>query len=164
MQAMDDLERCAADDPDEAVVGRAARDAVSEWAGWRAEDQAHVRGLVTGGKHPVRMRPDFVIRDEDGDIRLVGDAKWKVGTPSQSDIYQLTAYQLADDVPGFLTYPAQDGTVAIRYTVRDRFPLSLIELPTDATTPSYDAFTGRLRHRMRVEIADLIERDEGGPE
>lgn len=140
----------------EAVVERAAREAVGQRESWSVEGQAHVQGLVTGGKHPVRMRPDFLVRDDAGAARLVGDAKWKVGTPRQADIYQLTAYQLADDVPGLLVYPAQDGAVATQYTVRDRFPLRLIELPTDADVSSYEAFTELLAERMQRELFGLV--------
>lgn len=136
----------------ETVVERAARNAVNARDEWRVEGQAHVRGLITGGKHPVRMRPDFVVRDESDDVMLVGDAKWKVGTPSQSDIYQLTAYQLADDVPGLLVYPGQGDTVATQYTVREQFPLRLIELPTDASVESYEEFSKLLENSLREEI------------
>jgi 5-methylcytosine-specific restriction enzyme subunit McrC len=103
------------------------------------------------------MRPDFILHDVNDEVLLVGDAKWKVGTPSQSDIYQLTAYQLADDVPGLLVYPGQDGTVATQYTVREQFPLQLIELPTDADTESYAEFTHLLEESLRSEISQLVE-------
>jgi 5-methylcytosine-specific restriction enzyme subunit McrC len=136
----------------EAVVERAAREAVRERHGWDVEGQALIRGLLSGGKHPVRMRPDFVVRDETDTVRLVGDAKWKLGTPSQADLYQLTAYQLADDVPGRLIYPAQDGAVATQYLVRDQFPLRLVELPTDAHTDSYAEFIELLEEQMRGEL------------
>lgn len=141
----------------EAVVERAAREAVSDSGVGYVEGQAHIRGLVTGGEPPVRMRPDFVVRGDSEEVRLVGDAKWKLGTPSQADIYQLTAYQLADDVPGLLVYPAQDGSVATQYTVRDRFPLRLIELPTDADVGSYEAFADLLEERMRREISGIVQ-------
>lgn len=145
----------------EAVVERAAREAISEHTGWTVEGQAQVRGLITGGKYPVRMRPDFVVRDESGTVQLVGDAKWKVGRPSQSDIYQLTAYQLADDVPGLLIYPHQGGSTATQYTVRERFPLQLIELPTDAETASYGEFVETLRSTMFSEMAGKISSLDG---
>lgn len=143
----------------EAVVERATREAISNHVGWIVEGQAQVKGLITGGKYPVRMRPDFVVRDDTGEIQLVGDAKWKVGRPSQSDIYQLTAYQLADDVPGLLVYPGQDGSTATQYTVRERFPLKLIELPTDAKTPSYDKFIDLLTEKMLSEVSDKLDKE-----
>jgi len=136
----------------EAVIERAARNAVDARDEWHVEGQANVRGLITGGKHPVRMRPDFLVRDEEDDVTLVGDAKWKVGTPSQADIYQLTAYQLADDVPGLLVYPGQAGTVTTQYTVREQFPLRLIELPTDASVSSHEEFSTLLEDSLREEI------------
>jgi 5-methylcytosine-specific restriction enzyme subunit McrC len=139
----------------EAVVERAARSAVSAHSEWHVEGQAHVRGLIKGGKHPVRMRPDFVVRNVESDALLVGDAKWKVGSPSQADIYQLTAYQLADDVPGLLVYPGQGGSVATQYTVRERFPLRLVELPTDASVSSYEDFSTLLEDSLRSEIEEL---------
>jgi 5-methylcytosine-specific restriction enzyme subunit McrC len=140
----------------EAVVERAAREAVSGYDGWTVEGQAHVKGLVTGGKHPVRMRPDFVVRDDSETVQLVGDAKWKVGTPSQADIYQLTAYQLADDVPGLLVYPSQGGSTATQYTVRGQFALRLIELPTDAEVDSYNEFGRLLEEKMLSEISSKM--------
>lgn len=136
----------------EAIVERAAREVVRERQGWDVEGQAQIRGLLSGGKHPVRMRPDFVVRDETDTVRLVGDAKWKLGTPSQADLYQLTAYQLADDVPGRLIYPAQDGTVATQYLVRDQFPLRLVELPTDVQTDSYAEYIELLEEQLRSEL------------
>jgi 5-methylcytosine-specific restriction enzyme subunit McrC len=113
----------------EAVVERAATEAVTDSA-WSVDFQSRINGLVTGGPPAVNMYPDFVIRDDDGQVRLVGDAKWKTGSPSQSDIYQMTSYQLVDDVPGLLLYPSQDGAMTTDYRVDDRFSLYLRELPT----------------------------------
>ena len=141
----------------ESVVERAARDAVAEVEGWSVEGQAEVRGLITGGKYPVRMKPDFVVRDEEGEVVLVGDAKWKVGTPKQSDFYQMTAYQLADEVPGTLVYPAQGGKNLTEYVVREEYPLRLIELPTDEAGMTYEDFVGTLRDSMLDEFADLTQ-------
>ncbi|MFC6875417.1 McrC family protein [Halobellus marinus] len=113
----------------ESVVERAATEGVTD-AAWSVEAQSHITGLVTGGPPTVNMYPDFVIRDDDGQVRLVGDAKWKTGSPSQSDIYQMTSYQLVDDVPGLLLYPSQDGAMTTDYRVDDRLSLYLRELPT----------------------------------
>jgi len=87
---------------------------------------------------------------------LVGDAKWKVGTPSQADIYQLTAYQLADDVPGLLVYPSQDGAMATEYTVREQFPLRLVELASDVDVASYQEFTRLIESGMQSELLGLL--------
>ena len=145
----------------ESVVERAAREAVSEPEDWSVEGQAQVRGLVTGGKYPVRMRPDFVVRDELGEPVLVGDAKWKVGTPKQSDIYQITAYQLADDVPGLLVYPAQGSRNVTEYTVMDEHSLRLIELPTDKRGLTYEGFIENLSESVRDELSELTHLGEG---
>ncbi len=138
----------------ERVVERAAEEAVTE-SSWRVEEQARIGGLVTGGTPTVNMYPDFVLRDETGDVRLVGDAKWKTGTPSQSDIYQMTSYQLADDVPGLLLYPSQNGTIETEYQIDDRLLLHLRELPTDYETTDVTSLSQELGDTLRTEFKIL---------
>jgi 5-methylcytosine-specific restriction enzyme subunit McrC len=88
------------------------------------------KNLVTSDKHTVRIRPDILVRDEMGQVQRVGDAKWKLGKPSNSDFYQLTSYQLAFDAPGILFYPEQDGDIASENVVTGGYPLHLVEVPT----------------------------------
>ena len=143
----------------EAVVERAFRDAVNqtaEWDGWQVVGQANVTGLVTGGTPRVQMQPDFVVRNPDGEVVFTGDAKWKTGTVRQDDIYQLTAYQLADDVPGALVYPGQDGAVETEYTVRDRYPMAVHELPTSTDVEDFPAFCATLTQSAKSLLQELI--------
>ncbi len=140
----------------ERVVERAAGDALADTL-WQIEPQARIGGLVTGGTPTVNMHPDFVLRDENGDVRLVGDAKWKTGRPSQSDIYQMTSYQLADDVPGVLLYPSQNGTTETAYQVDDRLALHLRELPTGYDATDLKSFSQKLSGMLKTEFISLIE-------
>lgn len=143
----------------EAVVERAFRDAVEQddrWDEWWVEGQANVTGLVTGGTPRVRMRPDLVVRNDDDEVVFTGDAKWKTQTVRQSDIYQLTAYQLADDVPGTLVYPGQNGAVETEYTVRGRYPMVVHELPTSAAVDSYGEFCSTLADDVTSLLAELV--------
>lgn len=138
----------------EAVVEQAARDAVSN-SDWTVEAQSRIRRLVTGGPPRINMYPDFVLRDGDGNLRLVGDAKWKTGTISQSDVYQMTSYQLADDVPGILVYPSQNGNLETEYEIDGRLPLHAVELPTACSTDNFDEFTTRLSTALKTEFERL---------
>jgi 5-methylcytosine-specific restriction enzyme subunit McrC len=135
----------------EQVVERAAQDALSD-SPWRVEDKAQIDGLVTGGTPRVRMYPDFVVRDECDDIQLVGDAKWKTGQPSQSDIYQMTSYQLADNVPGILLYPSQNDSVETAYQIDDRLTLNLRELPTGQDVTDFESFCRGLSDALQNEF------------
>lgn len=124
----------------EAVVQRAATDALDDTS-WSVQGQSQISGLVTGGTPHVRMYPDFVVRDDDGTVRLVGDAKWKTGRPRQADIYQMTSYQLADDVPGILVYPSQSESIETGYLVDDRLSLRVRELPTGVDATDFSSYT-----------------------
>ncbi|MDL5363791.1 McrC family protein [Halalkalicoccus sp. NIPERK01] len=122
----------------ESVVERAMRTFVAERPGWTSHSQASSQKLVAGGKRSITIRPDVLIRDGEGRPVLVGDAKWKVDAgwsqvPSNEDIYQLVAYQVAHDAPGVLLYPEQEGRVGSQYSVRGLRSLTLVEVPT-----SYD--------------------------
>lgn len=56
------------------------------------------------------MQPDAVILDEEGYVIAVADAKWKTGGDSSGDVYQLTLYMLAEEVPELLVYSHRDAT------------------------------------------------------
>jgi 5-methylcytosine-specific restriction enzyme subunit McrC len=114
----------------ERVVERAMRNAVSTRPGWSVDAQHSSTNLVESTKHTVTIRPDILIRDDTGQVRCIGDAKWKRGSPSNSDFYQLASYQLAFDSPGLLLYPAQSGDVASENTIAGGHPLHLVEMPT----------------------------------
>jgi 5-methylcytosine-specific restriction enzyme subunit McrC len=97
--------------------------------------QVTKRDLLWNGARPIRIRPD-VLGKADGEPVFVGDAKWKQDTdksrePSNSDLYQLLAYQIAHDTPGILFYPAQNERVASTYQSQLGHDLHLIEVPTE---------------------------------
>ena len=112
----------------ERAVERAVSEVVAERDGWSVASQVTTRNLVTDGKHSVSIRPDILIRDSEGEVALVGDAKWKLGRPSNADFYQIVSYQFAHDVPGVLIYPEQGGEVETEYSVVDQYSLSLLPL------------------------------------
>lgn len=125
----------------EKVVERGVREAVADRRGWTVEDQASSQSLVTGGKRTFTIRPDVLVRDGDGLPVLVGDAKWKLDDPDNSDrepsngdIYQLIAYELAHDVPGVLFYPYQGDRVSSQYTVHGLHNLQTVEVPVSGQT------------------------------
>lgn len=119
----------------EDVVERVVTTAVANKSGWTVETQASISGVVTGGDPPITMRPDVLVRDATDEVVLVVDAKWKTPNKvSNSDVYQLVAYQSTYEVPGLLVYPEQDEGPATTYAVQDAGPLSVVELPTKDTT------------------------------
>lgn len=78
------------------------------------------------GRQLGRLKPDILVRDEQGRLIAVIDAKYKRlrswrGNPSgvdRGDLYQLTSYLSGHDVPcGVLAYPphATDEAVAVTY-------------------------------------------------
>ena len=141
----------------ERAVERAVSEAVEEREGWRVASQVTTRNLVTDGKHTISIRPDILVRDSDGQILLVGDAKWKLGRPPNSDFYQMASYQFAHDVPGILIYPEQRGDVETQYSVVDEYPLGLAEFPVPATAEGFSEYIDRVHGRMNEQICSLLE-------
>jgi 5-methylcytosine-specific restriction enzyme subunit McrC len=133
----------------EAAVERAAQAVVSEHRGWTIEPQESTTSLLRGRPH-VTIRPDFILRIN-GQPALVGDAKWKTYR-SNSDIYQVMAYQSAYDVSGVLVYPSQSGDLETHYEVKNGRKLSLIELPTGR----YASSTSELGEVLETELAGQI--------
>ncbi|MFC5973955.1 McrC family protein [Halomarina salina] len=140
----------------EAVVERALRDALAERAGWTVKGQYTTQQLVTGGNHTVTIRPDIVVLDPSDEVRFVGDAKWKLGAPSNSDFYQMSAYQLAHDCPGALIYPEQDGVVESNCLINGSHRLELIELPTRSLAQGFKEYTERLQRSLEERVTGLI--------
>ena len=139
----------------EAVVGRAVTGALRTREGWSVETQASSYDLLNG-KPDVQIRPDILVRNDQGEPVLVGDAKWKTERPQNSDLYQLVTYQVAHDVPGVLLYPEQGGAIETQYTVRDGHPLHLVELPIARGEPDFDAFRTRLERDLREQLRPLL--------
>lgn len=119
----------------EAVVERAVRvGAATIDANWTVEGQGSLRALIDG-PHAVGMQPDAVVLDEKGCVIAVADAKWKIGGDSSGDVYQLTSYMLAEEVPGLLVYPQQDATDRESMVLGEHV-LRSVYLPTAADVSS----------------------------
>ena len=121
----------------EAMVERAFREAshrIDER--WHVEGQASIPNLIEG-PHAVSMTPDVVISDSKERYRLVGDAKWKTGSTSSGDVYQLTSYILALNVPGVIVYPEQTSWTDSRSVVDDIYSLRSVTLPTATSAATY---------------------------
>lgn len=141
----------------ERVVERAVRSTIASRAGWSIDPQATRRGLVSGGPPTVKMRPDILVRDQHDVVRFVADAKWKTpGSASNSDIYQMVAYQLTDDVPGLLIYPGQDGLLETDYRVRDVGRLAVIELPTQKSVGSVKELESRMQSKLEDCLQEIL--------
>lgn len=124
----------------ENAVERAVKQAATIRDSWRVESQEQTKSLLTRGKHDVKLKPDVTIYDRTDSPLLVGDAKWKTDTPSNSDYYQMTAYMLGRNSPGVLFYPDCDGANASTAQVADQFDLQIVELPTADSAKTFDAF------------------------
>lgn len=143
----------------ERTVERAVTEVFDDCGSCTVKSQTTTRNLVTDGKHTISIRPDILVRNEERDPILVGDAKWKLGRPANADFYQMTSYQFAHDVPGVLIYPEQREEIASQYTVVDQYPLSLIELPIPKPTEAFHKYTQRLRSELEEELFSLFDDD-----
>lgn len=143
----------------ERAVERAASEALQFRNGWSVVTQDGIDPIVTGDEAEVDMRPDFVVREGET-VRLVGDAKWKTGSVRSGDVYQMTSYQLAHDVPGVLVYPDQDSSIETEFTVRatdESLPLRAHELPTATAAPSFDDYVDALHSSFRGLLEELCD-------
>jgi 5-methylcytosine-specific restriction enzyme subunit McrC len=139
----------------ENAIERAAQDALRESGEWEATPQSRITPIATGGDPPVNMYPDVVIKRGD-EVQLVADAKWKTGTISQSDIYQMTSYMLAHDVPGLLLFPEQGGKLETSYRVDDRQDLLVREVAT-RQSPTELSFAAAFVNDFRTTLSEVIE-------
>lgn len=144
----------------EQAVERAVNEVINSYDDWSVSAQTTTRNLVSDGKHSISIRPDILVRDENRTPILVGDAKWKLGRPPNSDFYQIVSYQFAHDVPGVLIYPEQHDEITSQYDVVDRYSLSVIELPTPRRTEPFAEYTERIHDEIESELSDLIEKME----
>lgn len=144
----------------EKAVERAMDEVIDPYDDWTVSVQTKTRNLVSDGKHSISIQPDILVRNEDRNPILVGDAKWKLGRPPNSDFYQIVSYQFAHDVPGVLIYPEQHDEIASQYDVVDRYSLGIIELPTPRRTESFDKYTDRVHGELKSELCSLIEEME----
>ncbi|MEJ7786744.1 MAG: hypothetical protein WKF96_18230 [Solirubrobacteraceae bacterium] len=84
----------------------------------RTADRRHVLTSAATGRALGRIRPDIVVHDEDGRVKLVLDAKYKrlvankhrPGAVTRADLYQLTTYMATTPAGalGALLYPPDD--------------------------------------------------------
>jgi 5-methylcytosine-specific restriction enzyme subunit McrC len=141
----------------EQVVERAMRSAVRKRPGWSVDAQHSSTNLVESDKHTVTIRPDILIRDDVGQVRSIGDAKWKLGSPSNSDFYQLASYQLAFDSPGLLLYPEQNGTVSSKNTIAGGHTLHLVEMPTrhEEASVGYEAYISEIEESAQDALNSI---------
>ncbi len=138
----------------EAMVERAFREASYRVEdGWHVEGQASIPNLIDG-PHAVSMTPDVVVSDSDKEYQLVADAKWKTGSTSSGDVYQLTSYILALDTPGFIVYPEQPSWSEAHSIVNEMHSLRSITLPTATTAGSYESYKSRLVHAAKKVLHD----------
>ncbi len=128
----------------EAMVERAFREASYRVEDeWSVEGQASIPNLIDG-PHAVSMTPDVVVSNSDKEYQLVADAKWKTGSTSSGDVYQLTSYILALDAPGFIVYPEQTSWTEAHSIVNENYSLRSITLPTATDAGSYESYRERL--------------------
>ena len=141
----------------EGVVERALEAAFAGREGWRVAPQEDLRTLTNGGD--FLLRPDAVVYDADGEIRLVCDAKWKplYGTPRRDDLYQLVAYQAATDAPALLCYPQLGRMGRTVHDVRNLGPLRVLQVPTDADADGYQAFVREVERTVADAVNELLE-------
>ena len=142
----------------EGVVERALEAAVADREGWRVATQNDLWTLTADGD--FLLRPDAVVHDQDGEIRLVCDAKWKPlhGTPRRDDLYQLVAYQAATDAPSLLCYPQLGWMGRAVHDVRNLGPLRVHQVPTDANVDSYRAFVWEVERTVADAVDCLLDR------
>lgn len=141
----------------ENAVERAAKTAAATRSGWSAKGQDDSKYLINEDDHSVKLKPDFTIRDSDNVVRVVGDAKWKTDSPSNSDFYQMTAYTIAHDAPGVLVYPEQGKTMSGTCKLPTGKKIHLVEISTNSNNGSFEAFCNGLREDMDTTIESLID-------
>ncbi|KAI9030600.1 McrBC 5-methylcytosine restriction system component-domain-containing protein [Hyaloraphidium curvatum] len=102
----------------------------------------------------VRMRPDYILRDREGKVLAVGDAKWKPldllqGNllPRNKDVYQLSAYAYGFDADAAIIYPW--------FADYDRRRMRETTLVLPATVP------GRPPRKITIILLD-VRRDDLG--
>lgn len=147
----------------ERVVERALEGAFADRPGWKVDAQATVDDLLAGGSPPISMRPDAVVRDPEGEVVLVADAKWKTpSSPANRDVYQLVAYQTTYSTPeepisGVLIYPSQDDNLKTEYSVRNAGTLAVIELPTKVPFETFEGFRQEIESTTSARLDALFE-------
>jgi 5-methylcytosine-specific restriction enzyme subunit McrC len=127
----------------ERIVERSFRAAAKKLSGLKVEGQASIQDIVEG-PHAVSMRPDVVVRRDDETPLTVVDAKWKSGSASSGDVYQLTSYILALETTGALVYPGNTKDDGQESIVDGTHPLRSVGLATNAAVDSYSDYVEAL--------------------
>jgi 5-methylcytosine-specific restriction enzyme subunit McrC len=138
----------------ERIVERSFRAAATKLGGLTVEDQASVPNIIEG-PHAVSMRPDVVVKRDDETPVAVIDAKWKGGSSSRDDVYQLTSYILALKTTGALVYPdhtKHDGQESI---VDGAYPLRSVGLATNAAVDSYSDYAEALENSAYAYLSEI---------
>ena len=139
----------------ESVVERALRVGAAQVnPDWIVERQGSLGELIDG-PHAVGMQPDTVVLDEERCVIAVADAKWKTSGDSSSDVYQLTSYMLAEEVPGLLIYP-QQGATARESVVQGEHVLRSVYLPTGADVSSATAYIEKIEKEAATQLQSII--------
>ncbi|WP_162265519.1 McrC family protein [Haloprofundus marisrubri] len=142
----------------EQIVERAFRSVARDIGSLRVSGQASIPNIVTG-PHAVKMRPDVLVAREDGTPVLVADAKWKTGSTSSGDIYQLSSYILALETPGILVYPERGQQGEKKSQVMEEHSLRSVELATNTDATTYDEYVAALEASAR-RCLETIEEPE----
>lgn len=138
----------------ERIVGRSFRAAATKLGGLKVEEQDSIQNIIEG-PHAVSMRPDVVVRRDDETPIAVVDAKWKSGSVSSKDVYQLTSYILSLETRGALVYPGHtkhDGKESI---VEDTYELRSIELATNAAADSYSDYEESIEKNAYEYLSEI---------
>lgn len=114
--------------------------------------------LLEGTAQQVGLQPDVAIRDSEGDIIFVTDAKWK--TPlSNPDMYQLAAYQQRHSCPGVLVYPEQESRTDIDATLPNGLRTGAMGISIGGDETSYADFIEGLEMTIREVLKETLPRD-----
>lgn len=139
----------------ERIVERAFRAAAKEHGDLVVEGQASIQNIVDG-PHAVSMRPDVVVRDREGAPITVIDAKWKTGSVSSGDVYQLTSYILAMETDGALVFPGHRDRGSEQSRVLDEYRLRSRTISTNAPVFSYDDYVDALESSASDYLVEVL--------
>jgi 5-methylcytosine-specific restriction enzyme subunit McrC len=138
----------------ERIVERSFRAAATKLGGLTVEDQASVPNIIEG-PHAVSMRPDVVVKRDDETPVAVIDAKWKGGSSSRDDVYQLTSYILALKTTGALVYAGHTKHEGQESIVDGTYPLRSVGLATNAAVDSYSNYVEALEDSAYAYLSEI---------
>lgn len=138
----------------ERIVERSFRAAATRLGGLKVEGQASIQNIVEG-PHAVSMRPDVLVRRDDETPVAVVDAKWKTGSVSSGDVYQLTSYILALETCGALVYPGHTEHDGEESTVMGNYPLKSVGLATNAEVDSYSDYVEAIEESAQAYLSEV---------